>query len=324
MNRAEKGAARSNFRRARAGALASRCPGFLATSTADLRDRHLLPLVGVLLVAIVAVPIAAQQVRRLRRRRTGRKRSTPSRREPAPRRRACAERSSSPRAARGLRDYHRRLERPAGRRPVHPAVHRRAERKERARIERQARPRPPPLRRPPASDQKAKSPSRAKQAETVTTHHELKYYTCDDRRADRRRSPQQRRSERAPNSTVRRNLPELTMLPSREMPAMVFMGGADGKKALMLSPPTCSRSSATASACSAPQTCQLLALEDRACRRPSSTAAGERTYRIELLKIDLDETDKLRKAPRSAQPERERAAEHDGGAPARSRSHAPT
>ena len=83
----------------------------------DLRDRRLLPLVALILVAIVAVPVPA-------RRGVGRSRADPETASPD-RRRASAR---APRADRGagrtpgLRDYRKRLARPRPHRPLSSAT----------------------------------------------------------------------------------------------------------------------------------------------------------------------------------------------------------
>ena len=82
------------------------------------------------------------------------------------------------------------------------------------------------------------------------TTSDLFYVTYDDRRADRLHRPAKGSSAKRAATTVRRNLPELTQLPSRKTPAAVFMGvTTDGKKALMLvSSNVHGRSSATPTA----------------------------------------------------------------------------
>jgi len=97
--------------------------------------------------------------------------------------------------------------------------------------------------------------------------------------------------------TVRHNLPELTVLPSSETPAAIYMGVTkDGKKALLMisdqvqgifGDGTCVLGSAA---------CQLLAIEPGL---PVTIVYGpaERTFRIELLKLRLLRSDKLNRAP---------------------------
>lgn len=96
---------------------------------------------------------------------------------------------------------------------------------------------------------------------------------------------------------VRRNLPELTMLPSREAPALTYMGSTkDGKKALMLISSDVSALFGDAKCVIGSSTCQLLALE---VGLPETVVYGsnDRTFKVELLEIHLVESKKLKKAP---------------------------
>ncbi len=96
---------------------------------------------------------------------------------------------------------------------------------------------------------------------------------------------------------VRRNLPELTMLPSRESPAAVYMGSTkDGNKALMLISSNVEAIFGDGKCVLGSQTCELLAMEAGV---PETFVYGGqgRTFKIELLKIHLVETDKLNRAP---------------------------
>jgi hypothetical protein len=87
-------------------------------------------------------------------------------------------------------------------------------------------------------------------------------------------------------AVVRRNLPELTMLPGRQTPAIVFMGvSADAKKAMMLVSSDVQSVFGDALCVIGSETCQLLAMEPGL---PETFVYGgqERTYRIEVLKIE--------------------------------------
>ena len=75
----------------------------------DLRDRHLLPLVGLLLVAIVVVPFALSSSGRATAPATGRRRGRAAAGSATPDRECPA----SPASAAGLRDYRRRLRPPS-------------------------------------------------------------------------------------------------------------------------------------------------------------------------------------------------------------------
>ena len=99
------------------------------------------------------------------------------------------------------------------------------------------------------------------------------------------------------NAQVRRNLPELTMLPSRDTPAVVYMGSTkDGKKALMLVSSDVQAIFGDGKCVLGSDTCQLLAMEPGVPETFVYGGAG-RTFKIELLKIHLVTTDKLNRAP---------------------------
>jgi hypothetical protein len=110
-------------------------------------------------------------------------------------------------------------------------------------------------------------------------------------------SAEQQRAKRAkPKARVRRNLPELTMLPARKTPAATFMGVSnDGKKALFVVSSDVESIFGEAKCVVGSQSCQLLALETGL---PETFVYGpqERTYRIELLKINRTLTAKPRRA----------------------------
>ncbi|HEX5609937.1 MAG TPA: hypothetical protein VFX45_07585 [Solirubrobacterales bacterium] len=98
-------------------------------------------------------------------------------------------------------------------------------------------------------------------------------------------------------STVRRNLPELTMLPSRDTPAIVYMGSTkDGKKAVMTVSSDVQSIFGDAKCALGSERCELLVMEEGLPETFVYGGAG-RTYKIELLKIHLVESDKLNRAP---------------------------
>jgi hypothetical protein len=105
------------------------------------------------------------------------------------------------------------------------------------------------------------------------------------------------RTKRAePKAQVRRDLPELTMLPARATPAVTYMGvSKDGKKALLLVSSDVESIFGEAKCIVGSQSCQLLALEPQ---MPETFVYGphERTYRIELLKISRTVSAKPRRA----------------------------
>jgi hypothetical protein len=95
---------------------------------------------------------------------------------------------------------------------------------------------------------------------------------------------------------VRRNLPELTMLPARDTPAVAFMGTSrDGTKALFLVSSDVVSIFGEGNCVIGSQSCQLLALEPGL---PETFVYGPQahTYRIELLKINRTLSAKPRRA----------------------------
>lgn len=96
---------------------------------------------------------------------------------------------------------------------------------------------------------------------------------------------------------VRKDLPPLTMLPSRETPALTYLSPSkDGKKALMLVSDKVTSIFGDSLCVVGSEACQLLALEPGV---PETVVYGanDRTYRIELLKIKVETTDHLNRAP---------------------------
>lgn len=96
---------------------------------------------------------------------------------------------------------------------------------------------------------------------------------------------------------VRRGLPELTMLPSRDIPALTYMGpSGDAKKALMVVSSDVTSVFGDSRCVIGSRTCQLLALEPGA---PETVVFGPhaRTYRVQLLKLTPVESNGLDRAP---------------------------
>lgn len=96
---------------------------------------------------------------------------------------------------------------------------------------------------------------------------------------------------------LRKNLPELTMLPSREAPALTYMGSTkDGKKALMLVSSDVTSLFGDARCVIGSTTCQLLALE---LGLPETVVYGgnDRVFKIEVTEIHLVASSKIKKAP---------------------------
>jgi hypothetical protein len=110
-------------------------------------------------------------------------------------------------------------------------------------------------------------------------------------------SPEEKKANKPkPQAQVRRNLPELTMLPAHATPAATYIGLTnDGKKALFVVSSDVVSLFGEGQCVIGSQTCQLLALEPGL---PETFVYGpqERTYRIELLKIGQTLSAKPRRA----------------------------
>jgi hypothetical protein len=289
-------------------------PDFVYDVYYDLKERHLLPLVAVLLVAIVAVPIYVKS-------------STRSSPEPAPHRAPAATASAaSPtgetlvvaRSTPGLRDYHRRLSRARALDPFEekggePSSSAESSGGEAAAAGEVApspaatvpteatvigeEPTTPPAETPiPAEAPSITSePSSGGSGGETRTRYasnaiDVRIISVPAGSANNTGKPPK------PTAQVRHNLPELTMLPARATPAATFMGTSrDGKKALLLVSSDVVSIFGEANCLIGSQSCQLIALEPGL---PETFVYGpqERTYRIELLKINRTLSAKPRRA----------------------------
>lgn len=259
-----------------------RVPPVLADLYYDLKDRHLLPVVGLLLVGIVAVPLLLGG-------------SSDVEEVPPP---AGASASTAPartsslvvtEEAPELRDYKRRLEHLSAKDPF---VQQYVEGEEG-----EAAPEGGEGEGGGESGGEEESPASAEggSATPQESEPEIVYFTFA---LDVRVVPVSvdgKRSKAEPY--VRRDLPPLTMLPSRETPALTYMGPSrDGKKAMMMVSSDVTSIFGDSACVVGSQTCQLLALEPGL---PETVVFGPkaRTYRIELLKIKVEATDRLERAP---------------------------
>ncbi len=262
-------------------------PDFALDLYYDLRDRHLLPLAVILIVAIVAVPIALSQS-------GSEDPEAESAAAPAVAGASAASASSGvlvAKSAPGLRDYRRRLRRMEAKDPFKQQYS--AEEGESA------------SNGSGGGDESAGSgdetyvppstPSTEPNGEPVPGT-KLTYYSYA---IDVRVVPgaSQDGDTQAGEATVRRNLPELTMLPSRDTPAAIYMGSTrDGKKALMLISSNVDAIFGDGKCVLGSDSCQLLAMEPGIPETFVYGGAG-RTFKIELLKVHLVTTDKLNRAP---------------------------
>jgi hypothetical protein len=262
-------------------------PDFLQDLYYDLKDRHLLPLVAVLLVAIVAVPFALSQSD------SGQPEAESSTATAIAAQSAAANASGTlvAKSAPGLRDYRKRLDRRQAHDPFHQQY---------------------PGEEGEGSGSGEGTVTEAESSGSSAAPTELPEPSSP--------SPQQPSGEPGPGGLtyfsyaidvrtvaggaqsdaepqVRRDLPELTMLPSRDTPAAIYMGSTrDGKKALMLISSNVEAIFGDGKCVLGSDSCQLLAMEPGV---PETFVYGGegRTYKIELLKVHLVTTDKLNRAP---------------------------
>lgn len=281
-------------------------PNFLYDLFYDLKDRHLLPLVAVLIVAIIGAPIYFKN--------SGKPEAEPAATPPAAATASTAATDGRAgtivvaRSEPGLRDYRRRLKdyraldpfRQQGGEPTAAAEASASEAAASTPVapteativgEESA---PPvaevpyesPAYIPPSPPATESSPEPSTGGGTTHTRYassaiDVRIVTVPPHSAEQR----QAKGSKA-KTQVRHNLPELTMLPARKIPAATFMGLTnDGKKALFVVSSDVVSIFGEAKCLIGSQSCQLLALEPD---MPVTFVYGpqERTYRIELLKID--------------------------------------
>lgn len=308
-------------------------PDFLLDIYYDLKERHLLPVAAVLLIAIVVVPIALTQ-------------SGPTEEETPISPGAIAGASSAEgsgqlvaQSAPRLRKYQRRLAHLTAKDPfVRHYVERTAKGPEASTatssgtgstssesassVEPEYTESSAPSYTPPVETSPGPTPSNPSNAESEpeSPQANLKWfsYAIDVRVVSHGSASASVSTESEPGveaepgaedgssaagkSTVRHNLPELTMIPSRETPALVYMGSTkDGKKALMLVSSDVKAIFGDAPCVLGSQTCQLLAMEPELPETIVYGATGK-TYTIELRKIRLVETSKINRAPLGESP----------------------
>ncbi len=267
-------------------------PGFLYDVYYDLRERHLLPLVALLLVALVAVPFLIGG---------GSSESEAEEAESAIATPSTVVSSSKlvvAKSAPGLRDYRRRLRGEHATDPfVQQYTNEEGEGAEGGAAEGAS-----------GGEEGASATGESSGTSTETSETgpsseggngeppdegRLRFYSFA---IDVRVTPVPAGNKKA-DPTVRHDLPELTMLPSREVPALTFMGvSKDQKHALMLVSDKVTGLFGDATCVVGSESCQLIALETGI---PETVVYGAdaRTYRIELLELHLLRTDKLNKAP---------------------------
>ncbi len=262
----------------------------------DLRERHLLPLVALLIVAIVAAPILL-----------GGGSSDPEAGEESaiasPSRAIPSSKLVVAKSAPGLREYRRRL---AGERAKDPFVQQYSgEEGEGAGGSGGSEGASGGRGGEESSVTIESSESSSETTEVTKTPEEgngeppeggqLKYYSWA---IDVRVTPvSSGKGKQKPQPSVRNNLPDMTMLPSRDVPALTFIGVTkDEKRAVMLVSDKVTGLFGDGVCIVGSEACQLIALEPDL---PETVVYGadSRTYRIEVTKLRLLKTDKLNVAP---------------------------
>lgn len=257
-------------------------PEFLQDLYYDLKDRHLLPLVALLVVAIVAVPIALGQ--------SGSDPEAEGVVEAAVATPSVAPAGSGELVAKatpGLRDYRKRLSRMRAENPFKQQYAGAGDESSGSTGGEPTGSTSAPMTEVPAPAPSPLEPSGEPNPD------QLKYFSYA---IDARIVPVSE-SGGGGEPQVRRNLPELTMLPSRQTPAVIYMGSTkDGKKALMMVSSNVEAIFGDAKCVLGSDSCQLLVMEPGI---PETFVYGGegRTFKIELLKVHLVETDKLNRAP---------------------------
>lgn len=268
-------------------------PAFLVDIYYDLRERHLLPLVAILIVALVAMPFLLGG---------GSSESESEEAEGAIATSSAAIPSSKlvvAKSAPGLRDYRRRLRNGHAKNPF---VQHYAESEGEAggsegstggeeggsvTIESSE-----------SSETSVESTETTAPSEGNGEPPEegrLRYYSWA---IDVRVVPvSSGKGKSKPDASVHHNLPGMTMLPSRSVPALTFIGVTkDEKNAVMLVSDKVTGLFGDGTCIEGSEHCQLIVIEPGI---PETVVYGanSRTYRIELLKVRLLKTDKLNVAP---------------------------
>lgn len=255
-------------------------PGFLSDIYQELRERHLLPLVVVLLVAIVAVPLALSE-------------SAETKAPPPESAQASISASEKTqvvvaKSEPGLRDYRKRLGDLTSANPFKQQYTDAPTSEEGTTTEESS------VEITSESEETGGSTPSAPVETTPGNPHITFYSFAMDVRVTPV-SSHGKPSKAQPE--VRNDLPELTMLPSRQTPAIVFMGVTkDSKKALMLISSNVKAIFGDNVCAVGGETCELLAMEPGV---PENFVYGgnEKIYRIELIDLNLVRSDSVNKAP---------------------------
>jgi hypothetical protein len=281
-------------------------PGPVRDVYLDLKERHLLPLAVILLLAIVIVPFALSSSSSEEATTTGGGGSGGTSGATAVSDSGSGELIAK--SAPGLRDYKRRLDHLTSKNPFRQQ-YQHAEGSGEGSGEGQS------GEEGSTTIEGSESSGEENVTEFTLKHHLIYYSYAIDVKVTTGGGEQETRATTSAGGTVaagpsatagggkggktqvRHNLPELTMLPSRETPAVIYMGSTkDGKKALMLVSSAVNSIFGDAPCALGSTTCELLAMEPGL---PETFIYGDnnRVFKIEVLQIHLVESDKLEKAP---------------------------
>lgn len=288
-------------------------PDFLRDLFYDLKDRHLLPLVAVLIVAMIGAPIYFKNSTEPE----PEVASTPGGTTATASRSASGETLVVARSEPGLRDYRRRLKKYRALDPFEMRGEEESSPASEAAGEGTAASVAPveatvvgkeaggsaetavessPY-EPEASSGGSTERGAAEGGEGGKTRTRYASDTIDVRIVTvPPRSKEEKKAQKTKKAEVRRNLPELTMLPARKTPAATYIGlSNDDKKALFVVSSDVVSLFGEGTCVIGSKSCQMLALEPGL---PETFVYGpqERTYRIELLKIEKTYSAKPRRA----------------------------
>jgi hypothetical protein len=270
---------------------AMRVPDALLDLYYDLRVRHLLPLVALLVVAIIAVPIALTQS-------SGSASSNAAAIPTLSNETGQTSELVVAKATPGLRAYRRRLNHLHAKDPFKQQYANPESGTEGTATASTTGGGDSGV-STPASETSATSTSQTEsESTTVTTTHHLVYFShAIDVRVASEGIHKEGAATGKSKPQVRDNLPELTKLPSPKTPAAIFLGvSKDGNKALLLLSSNVEAIAGGGVCVLGSQTCQLLALKPGV---PETFVYGPqgRTFRIELLKIHFIASKKPHRAP---------------------------
>jgi hypothetical protein len=280
-----------------------RLPQFLVDLYHDLDERHLLPVVAVLIIGIIAIPLLLGG-------------SSDSAEETTASAESAATASAAPKTSTlvvakespNLRDYKRRLKHLHPKDPFRPQSSSSAA---------EASASGSPSEATEATGGGESSPPAETGGESgdtpteTTTQTKVTFFTyAIDVKVTPLSAGNGKPSQADP--TVRHDLPPLVMLPSRDTPALTYVGPSrDAKKAIMLVSSEVVSLFGDSKCIVGSQSCQMLALEPGT---PETIVYGPaaRTYRVELLKLQVVTTDHLNRAA-LGKPKHGKSKQHKSG-----------